>query len=116
MSDTDMLSGLTALATNFGGKDKESEAFKAALVVLSSMHVGANDVSIADFTGYSPDVVTTFGDRLRAAKVWRGDAVNLNCDLDDDHYFQRGVARATRIAQGLIYVVAQGEDVAESGN
>lgn len=61
--------------------DSESSSFRAAVVLLAGLVVGANADSIAEFTGYSRAEVRKFGSNLRECGVWRGS--KTACGWDD---------------------------------
>jgi len=58
--------------------EKESETFKASVVLLSSVLVGPNIKRISKFTGYPYSLVSEFSKRLRENGVWKGGEIYAN--------------------------------------
>jgi hypothetical protein len=80
--------------------DPESSAFRAAVVLLSALYVGANERNVAEFTGYDRKEIRRWARNLRAAGVWcRGHTAS-----EWDHPEHGGIAfwMDTAVAEGLL--------------
>lgn len=63
--------------------NEESNEFKAAAVLLASTHVGPYYGTIAKVLGYPRELVSTFGERLTTAGIWKGRKVHANWNDPD---------------------------------
>lgn len=54
---------------------EDDDAFKAGVVLLSSLQVGPNVQKLARFTGYRISLIAKFGFNLRVSGVWRDDKI-----------------------------------------
>ena len=63
--------------------DENPELFKAGVVLVAALSVGANADRIAKFTGYNRDEVRVMAKRARAGKLWIG-----HNRFDIDPWFQ----------------------------
>ena len=80
--------------------DENPELFKAGVVLVAALSVGANADRIAKFTGYNRDEVRVMAKRARAGKLWIG-----HNRFDIDSWFQEG----GQIAFTLDCMVVQGK-------
>jgi len=85
------------------GMSPDEEAFRAAVVLISSAHVGPNIRRLAKFTGYPSGQIATFGRNLRKSKIWRGGKIEAGWGGKDG-----GIALACdiNVALGFINRVA----------
>lgn len=72
-----MVSGLDAKL------QPEEEAFKAAVVLLSALEVGADAEKLHRFTGYPLPFIRRLEERLRENGVWRGEKTCAAWDRED---------------------------------
>jgi hypothetical protein len=60
------------------GLKQDDPGFRAAVVLLSSAHVGPNIRRLVVFTGFTAGEIAGFSKNLRKSKVWRGSKVRAD--------------------------------------
>lgn len=81
------------------GLSPDEEGFRAAVVLVSSAHVGPNIRRLVKFTGYSYGQIAKFGHNLRKSKIWRGGRVEAGWSGEDG-----GIALACDINVALGFI------------
>jgi hypothetical protein len=75
------------------------ETSAAMQVVIAASQVGTNAVRLAKQTGLPIERIRSFGQRLRQAKIWKGNSANASEWLDISYDRQR---MTIILAQGLV--------------
>lgn len=81
------------------GLSPDDPGFRAAVVLLSSAHVGPNIRRLSKFTGYRSGEIAEFGRRLRKSGIWTGSKVYAGWFGEDG-----GIAMACDINIALGYI------------
>jgi hypothetical protein len=82
------------------GLSPDEPEFRAAVVLMSSAHVGPNIRRLAKFTGYRSKEIAGFSRNLRKSQIWNGGRVQAGWFGEDG-----GIALACDINVALGYIV-----------